>query len=338
MPPADFFQGLSPDARQILKIIAIIAAVLWLYPKTYRLWRQLSYAGRALYWKLKKFVKWSLELLTPHSPYARDHSYGMNRKMTRHDLETLYQSVSRGAYKPWRFDYIVACFLWAWGLGIIGGAMYWYSQARNPYILSLAMLSVPFLYLGFSNQESGQRRKHGKAVEDKARKSLIENLPSSWDVLERKLYDFGDIDILLRLANNTLCSVEIKSWHRWSKFWRTTGAIRQAYRQKLSVGASSAVIWLPCASQASVKTIWRILIVCGNEKLLVEEIGKRIVYDLAVRFPQKPPEYMRKWLRSMRFEYYPQPAQEWIGRRQEKDIKILQERVAVHKGIVSIKD
>jgi len=333
----DFFHSLSPDARQNITILGLVIAIFWLFPMASGLWRNVLYIGRGLYWKLKKFLKWLFRLATPGRRYGHSRSYGFSQKISRTDLEYLCQSVSQGTYKPWRFDYIVACILWMLGIAIVAGAIYGYKLTRSHYVLSMAMLAVAPLYLGFSNQESGQRRKNGKIVEDKARKSLIKAIPSSWDVLPFRLYNFGDIDVLLRLSDDSLCSIEIKSWRSWSGFSRAFSAIRQATRQKLAARASCAVIWLPLAPRIPPRYHCRILVVCGDASFLVEEIGKRIHCDFHVKFSQKPPEAIRNWLKEMGFRYA-RESRTWRGRRREGDLENIVCQIEPYGGKVTVTD
>lgn len=244
-------------------------------------------------------------------------------------------SNAQAEFKPWKRDFHVSFFWLVLGLAILGAAITWYLDIRNPYVALAGMVSVAPFYVATLHLEKGQKRKHGKNVEKAALEAFAAVMPEDWHIMpERMLDSGGDIDLPLCFPNGERCVVEIKSWHGWTGFFRTYRARAQVYRQRYAVKAAYGVIWLPHAKPAFSEFHGGIFVVGGRARYLVQNLQGMIRYDAVIKFPRQPSEDIRRYISSaMRFRWNPE-AMQWEGKCSTRDADAMRGQIADEGGVI----
>jgi hypothetical protein len=137
----------------------------------------------------------------------------------------------------------------------------------------------------------------------------------------------------VRLDNDELCIIEIKSWHRWRGYFRVKRALTQVHRQRRAVGAAYGVIWMPHAQTVVAEFRGGIFVVGGNTKYLIEQIPGIVRYKATIEFPRQPPDYLLAFIKSRRFRWN-KTAKRWEGKSSERDAQELRREITHAGGVM----
>jgi Holliday junction resolvase-like predicted endonuclease len=119
----------------------------------------------------------------------------------------------------------------------------------------------------------------------------------------------GNVDLLLTFPNGRRCPVEIKSWRSTRYLRRFNAALRQVRRQRETLLAQNAVLWLPEAKIRNAGYRHDIVVVQGDEHYLIECLRK-LKYRYVIRFPEPAPLALREQLWKIPLKWKPN-AKQW---------------------------
>lgn len=320
--------------------VPVISGILFyiLLPRIHRLILGMRRVTKKIYW-VTKDLSYKLSRIQPHKAYDRYPKRRTYRRVSRQSLARYLNKNVVQKYEPWISDYVKA------GLGVGSGlvwlcfALFIYSKYPAFYVLILAMMAVVPFYYASIYHDSALSRKRGKIVEQRSKNQFIKMMPKDWSVISLKLLSgIGDIDLPIRLDDNNICLIEIKSWRHWKGYGRKKHALLQVRRQKYATRASCIVIWLPEAEASFVIYDKEVCVIGGNAISVIRKIPDLIRYHVVIKFVQKPSDDMLFYIkRTLRFQWSAKDIC-WKGRCSLKERDEIAAQVQSEGGSIFISD